>query len=112
MTTNELEGRALAEAAARAMGCKVSDGVSAFQFPGENWRGFLADPLTERECLAWLHERGEVAIYSNSRQVSASLWLPVITGAMPMGHGSDILEALQRLVVAVAAREQAAKGEP
>jgi len=68
MTTNELEGRALAEAAARAMGHR-------------------AEP-TARRCVEWLNTR----------------WLEACS--------PEERVALQRLVVAVAAREQAAKGEP
>lgn len=105
--TNDLTGRALDEAAARSMG----------------WTNHSVDhgAPTEREMLAWLHERGEVEIYSNARGASAALWLPDINrgtddckvgGTSPAARGSNLTEALQRLVVAVAKRGSKSKETP
>lgn len=105
MTTNELEGRALAEAAARAMGWKKLQGSETWD-DGTYLRTMDQMPMTERECLAWLHKRGGVEILTRRGHASAS---QIDTD---YHEGADLHEALQRLVVAVAAREQAAKGEP
>jgi hypothetical protein len=101
MTTNELTGRELADACCTAMG-------------GWECGHGLEDPEPGiDDMLAWLHERGEVEVNSNSRGASAALWLPDVNrgpddckvgGTTPAARGSNITEALQRLVVAVAQR--------
>jgi len=102
MTTNELEGRALAEAAARAMGWKKLQGSETWD-DGTYLRTMGQRPMTERECLAWLHERGFLHTFSGSGKCHATI---VGTyGSRDDAGGLDLLEALQRLVVAVAARE-------
>lgn len=78
--TDQPTGRALAEAAARAMGW-TSNKHGGWYLPNGDWRDHEADggpEPTEREMLAWLHERGK--------------------------HGA-LRDALMRLVVAVAERE-------
>lgn len=108
MTTNELEGRALAEAAARAMGwtCDGADGV--WRDAGGTHRGSYYEcgpELTERECLAWLHTKGKVHTSSESDWCyTRLLFRPSLTESVCAGDAT-FLEALQRLVVAVAARE-------
>lgn len=119
---SELDGRALAEAAARAMGWRSwHDGPVAMAM-GPGWvepdgtiHGVTADggpDIPERECLAWLHTKGKVHTSSESDWCyTRLLFRPSLTESVCAG-GATMLEALQRLVVAVAAREQAAKGEP
>lgn len=106
MTTDQLTGRALDEAAARAMGwrqvqnqgsaggifwCPPSGGVG-------DWEARCPEP-TEREMLAWLHGRGGVEILTRKGYAAAS---QIDTD---YHEGTDLREALARLVVAVAARE-------
>lgn len=81
--TNDLTGRALDEAAARAI-------------HGENWYGA---PQSIEAMLAWLHGRGGVEILTRKGYAAAS---QIDTD---YHEGTDLREALARLVVAVAARE-------
>jgi hypothetical protein len=110
--TNELTGRELAVACARAMGWTVNKWDAWYDTEG-HYSGTVEPEIDPREMLAWLHERGEVEIYSNARGASAALWLPDISrgpddckvgGTTPIVRGSNTTEALQRLVVAVAQR--------
>lgn len=94
MTTDQLTGRALDEAAARAI-------------HGENWYGA---PQSIEAMMAWLHERGIVNIAS-SRKVCEVRHMSTPEMVFTPGEGAewvrgtDLREALERLVVAVAARE-------
>lgn len=99
MTTNELEGRALHEAAARAMGWRFEMGAW-YRGDGTFAGNHLSGCLTEREMLAWLHGRGIVQISSGHETCDACL------RAIPgMAIGRDLREALARLVVAVKEQE-------
>jgi hypothetical protein len=110
MTTNELEGRALAEAAARAMGWQdwhygppgwfdPNDGMRNYGEPCFAW----CEPM-----LVWLRRRGDIELYIGPTAMQA--WHHGAERNCRYGYGLE--ETLQRLVVAVAAREPAAKGEP
>jgi hypothetical protein len=100
MTTNELEGRALAEAAARAMGWKKLQGSETWD-DGIYLRTMDQRPITERECLAWLRQRGDIELHIGPNAMQA--WHH---GAeRNCRYGYELGETLHRLVVAVAARE-------
>lgn len=127
MTTNELEGRALAEAAARAMGwtdlrierlSRYRSGITGGGgMPSEPVECLVGNPpngsspppmirhvnITVDECLAWLHERGFLHTFSGSGKCHATI--VGTCGSRDDAGGANLLEALQRLVVAVAARE-------
>jgi len=109
--TDQPTGRALAEAAARAMGWR--QGANCW-LDGWTQRDLEKSPPTEREMMARLHERGELETYTNAKEASAALWYPNIDdgaggckvgGTSPTAHGATLREALMRLVVAVAERE-------
>lgn len=102
--TNEIDGRALAEAAARAMGWKKLQGSETWD-DGTYLRTMDQRPITERECLAWLHERGWMHIESRHDLTTFSHETVGLNRSYARSSGRDLLEALQRLVVAVAARE-------
>lgn len=96
--TNELTGRALDEAAARAMGWRLEMGAW-YRGDGTFAGNHLSGCLTECEMLAWLHGRGGVEILTRKGYAAAS---QIDTD---YHEGADLREALARLVVAVAARE-------
>lgn len=108
MTTDQLTGRALDEAAARAMGWRFEMGAwyrGDDTFAGNYLSGdVIPGCLTEREMLAWLHGRGNVETYSSTRSATAALWIDG-RRVSASARGTDLREALARLVVAVAARE-------
>lgn len=97
--TNELTGRELAVACARAMGCRVSD--------EPEFEGLMA--CLVEEMLAWLHERGdnggsvETATCSGHAVVLLCI-APDLVEPVATARGTNLTEALQRLVVAVAQR--------
>ena len=133
--TNELTGRELAEAAARAMGWTdirierlrpYRSGITGGGgMPSEPVECLVGNPpdgssppplirhvnITVDGCSAWLHERGVVHTASSSKATEARFLS--IAGAMhfvPDGpyqwiSGTDLREALARLVVAVKERE-------
>lgn len=107
----DLTGRALDEAAARAMGAEIADDAGAFRLPKGMWRGFKSDPLTIDEMLAWLHGRGIVKTASSAIACDVAFIPRLGTQSFdsmvtyPQAHGTDLREAMARLVVAVAARE-------
>ena len=107
--TDQPTGRALAEAAARAMGWKKLQGSETWD-DGTFLRTMDQRPVDEREMLAWLHERGGVNIKSGrgwKGATQASLgWDTIIASCI----GCDLRDALMRLVVAVAEREAKANG--
>lgn len=94
--TDQPTGRALAEAAAMAMGWR--EGANCW-LDGWTQRDLEKSPPTERELLAWLHERGGVEILTRKGYAAAS---QIDTD---YHEGTDMREALMRLVVAVAERE-------
>lgn len=101
---SELDGRALAEAAARVMGWKKLQGSETWD-DGTYLRTLDQRPMTERECLAWLHPKGKVHTSSESDWCyTRLLFRPSLTESVCAGDAT-MREALQRLVVAVAARE-------
>ncbi len=110
MTTDQLTGRALDEAAARAMGWRFEMGAwyrGDDTFAGNYLSGgVIPGCLNEREMLAWLTPRGVVEMHAGTR--GATVKLVNVDGYLK-GTGSwigtDLREALARLVVAVAARE-------
>lgn len=105
--TQQPEGRELHEAVARAMGWTYEMG--AWYRADRSFVGNRLDCLTEREMLAWLHERGEGAAVStltckavsSAKLVLLPDWSNYITA-----NGRDLREALGRLVLAVHQREQ------
>lgn len=129
MTTNKLEGRALHEAAARAMGWPLEmgswyrgDGTFAGNYLSD--RGGLRGCLTEREMLAWLtgiagKSKGDICVnVTFSTEKSYVIFADCDrkgqcgvdyayekVSMRPGFHPEDLGEALARLVVAVAARE-------
>lgn len=123
MTPDQLTGRALDEAAARAMGWTIEtddSGVDGDIHDAEGkWRGPTKSRgchdcgrggtgwPTERDLREWLHKLGEVEAYSNSNGASAAMWLYSVQGTTPTERGNDLREALARLVVAVKQREDA-----
>lgn len=96
--TDQPTGRALAEAAARAMGWNKLQGSETWD-DGTYLRTMDQRPVDEREMLAWLHERGGVEIHTRSGYAAASL---IDTD---YHEGETLRDALMRLVVAVAERE-------
>jgi hypothetical protein len=102
MTTNELDGRALAEAAARAMGWQWIDYAGTIRGTAEDSWEWVPD------MLWWLHERGrdgaDLHTMSSRHWCRARLEYAHHEGSVA-AQGTSLLEALQRLVVAVAARE-------
>ena len=101
MTTNELEGRALHEAAARAIGWKPFD-VQHMEHDM---------PSTER-LLAHLTKKGIVHTASGNlvcevrfMSLPGMEFIPGEDERPSHVRGHDLREALARLVVAVAARE-------
>jgi hypothetical protein len=114
MTTNELEGRALAEAAARAMGWKKLQGSETWD-DGTYLRTMDQRPITERECLAWLLTKSDsfypqvhLEVFEDGVEHNRAM-LRARCGLDVEAFGDTYIEALQRLVVAVAAREALAK---
>lgn len=114
MTTDQLTGRALDEAAARAMGWRFEMGAwyrGDDSFAGNYLGGVIPGCLTEREMLAWLHERGIVKTASSAIACDVEFVPRLGTRSFdymdtyPQARGRDLREALERLVVAVAARE-------
>lgn len=103
MTTDQLTGRALDEAAARAMGWRFEMGAwyrGDDSFAGNCLSGgVIPGCLNEREMLAWLHGRGGVEILTRKGYAAAS---QIDTD---YHEGTDLREALARLVLAVAQRE-------
>lgn len=143
MTTNELEGRELAEAAARAMGWRIKLDDSGTEGTIFNAEGKWCGPTksvgcydcgnsdtgwpTEREMLAWLadaagksdgdisvvvifsHEKSYVLFADCDREGECGVdYAYERIGMRPGFHPEDLLEALQRLVVAVKEREKKA----
>lgn len=106
--TTELTGRALDEACAKAMGVEwdpsARDGTQ-YSLPT-----YSTDWLRVPEMLAWLRERGwPVRIVEGRGSVDAHRWYvesykPSVE-KLAMASGSNIPEALARLVVRVAALE-------
>ena len=134
MTTNELTGRELAEAAARAMGWTdirierlrpYRSGITGGGgMPSEPVECLVGNPpdgssppplirhvdITVDKCLAWLHERGIVNTASSRKVCEVQhMSTPEMTMTPREGHewisGTDLREALARLVVAVKERE-------
>lgn len=120
MTTDQLTGRALDEAAARAMGAAIASDTGAFRLPpceaeeklSSLWRGFKSEPLTADELMAHLTKKGIVHTASSQFVCEVRFMsLPGMEfipgdGERPSHvRGRDLREALARLVVAVAARE-------
>lgn len=113
MTTNELEGRALHEAAARAMGWDVrtTPNRGAKYYGMGIGRDSIAEPPTQDEMLAWLHARhGEDGVLVTVYMFASETWAKAEAGpdwrrAIGKGKGRDLREALERLVVAVKERE-------
>jgi hypothetical protein len=103
MNTNELTGRELAVACARAMGWTVNKWDAWYDTEGHH-SGTVEPEIDPREMLAWLHERGAVEINSDKSSASAWLWVAPARKPTVCVRGSNITEALQRLVVAVAQR--------
>ncbi len=126
---SELTGRELAVACARAMGWRVDEAGDIYDGNGI-WRGPV-EPKSCWECrqwvtghpklddlLAWLHERGEhgaqVLVSSMNGECNCELVLADYSEEMGQkfyfgpsdatSTGSNLTEALQRLVVAVAQR--------
>lgn len=126
--TDQPTGRALAEAAARAMGWRIGFDDRATEgdiYDAEGkWRGATDEDAcfecgrsktgwpTEREMLAWLHERG--IVHAASSRVVCEVRFMSLPG-MDFVPGEDerpshksgptLRDALMRLVVAVAERE-------
>ena len=102
----DLTGRELAEAAARAMGWTY-DGTDWFDAE-KYWLDCESPDPTEREMLAWLHERGvdgaDVKTMSSKHWCRATLEYAHWKG-FTSAQGTDLREALARLVVAVKERE-------
>ena len=110
--TNELTGRELAVACARAMGWTLSKWDAWYDTEGQ-YHGTVEPEIDPREMLAWLHERAkDVETHSSSSGGEASIWFLDIdrgpddykVGGSLTRLGADLTEALQRLVVAVAQR--------
>lgn len=116
-TNDKLQGRALDEAVARAMGWQCRDGVTtkAASVGRTHVRfgitRYSTDPATQAEMLAWIDGKTGcgviLTIYTTDLSVAAVLDDYDDMGActVPPGHGATINEALARLVVAVAGRE-------
>ena len=119
--TDQPTGRALAEAAARAMGW-TSNKHGGWYLPNGDWRDHEADggpEPTEREMLAWLHERGKhgAQVFTSSTAVAVECELVLGDRSEEMGQtfyygpaeattcGPTLRDALMRLVVAVAEQE-------
>jgi len=114
--TDEPNGRALAEAAARAMGWRSwHDGPVAMAM-GPGWvepdgtiHGVDANggpDITEREMLAWLHDQeGHLDIHTSKDAVQA--WFMRQGSRTHCRYGPTLRDALMRLVVVVAEREAA-----
>jgi len=104
MTTDQLTGRALDEAAARAMGWRLEMGAW-YRGDGTFAGNHLSGCLTECEMLAWLCGRGNVVTKSgrgwNGRTKASLGWDEHVASA----EGRDLREALARLVVAVKQRK-------
>jgi len=103
--TDQPNGRALAEAAARAMGWKKLQGSETWD-DGTYLRTMDQRPVDEREMLAWLHERGIVKTATSRVAADVDL-VPRLSLGWDWidAHGETLREALMRLVVAVAERE-------
>lgn len=101
---NELTGRELAVACARAMGWHRTERGSWFNPQSPVAHVPSAGPNLD-EALAWLHERGIVTTASSHRVTEASfVAIPSMESLEKWVRGSNLTEALQRLVVAVAQR--------
>lgn len=105
MTTSEPTGRALAEAAARAMGWNQDEEFGTWSDTSGEIRGD-ADSSWEwvPELLDWLHEVGSLTILSESDDCHAIL-IHYEANARDDAFGPTLRDALMRLVVAVAERE-------
>jgi hypothetical protein len=121
MNTNELTGRELAVACARAMGWTKPSERGCCDDCGwplrrseeigctpdrccmvgrDDGRADEAPQRTVEHMLAWLHERGNVEIHTNKDNAQAWHHGP----QTHCRYGATLTEALQRLVVAVAQR--------
>lgn len=122
--TDQLQGRALDESAAIAMGWTVERGYygsfdrwtspSGESPSGEFWTGvaFSTDPARISEMLAWFDNQGiELIIGNNPKSSDWTKWeaeaMPEPPGQCCLAHGTTLSEALARLVVAVAAAKGA-----
>lgn len=106
MTTDQLTGRALDEAAARAMGWTTNKWEAWYGADGY-WRGQADGPKpTEREMMAWLHGRRDCIILGCYRDHVTACAASVVAENVH-ARGTDLREALERLVVAVKQREEA-----
>lgn len=105
---SDLDGRALDEAAARAMGWTCSaEGFWRDRDGAWMDRDTDGPEPTESDMMPFLHKRGRVVTESVDGHVDARLWWNVEANrpTPEYEHGTDLREALARLVVAVAARE-------
>lgn len=106
--TNELTGRELAVACAEAMGWTHDKGT--LWQSGSGWlRCVVNSPATVDELLAWLKSKAEPGAFlrlESSMVDCPEPWSAERSGDcyVPIVHGSNLTEALQRLVVAVAQR--------
>jgi hypothetical protein len=101
---NELEGRALDEAVAKAMGS-----TSPLL-----WRRWSDDVTCVLEMTAWFDRRSfELIIGSNPKATDWTKWsaeaIPDPPGQCFAAYGETIQQALARLVVAVAEKKENAK---
>lgn len=110
---SEPEGRELHEAVARAMGWTTNKWDAWYRDDGSYACAVGESPEpTEREMLAWLHERGIVHSASSSKACQVRFmslpgmdFVPGDDETPSHVNGRDLREALGRLVLAVAQRE-------
>ena len=127
----ELQGRELDLAVLQAMDWRIEfdeEGVEGFIYNAEGkWSGSSTAGCyecgrsqsgwpTEEELRDWLHKRGEIEAYSNSRGASMLLcytdqtsgWIKA-KGSSPSVRGETYQEAIKRLVIAIRKEELAAQ---
>ena len=110
MTTNELTGRELDAACARAMGHKILNGH--IERPTGGYHGipkFSTDAATLPEKMAWLRRNGSIDIEIGRHEDDVVATWHDNYGGKVVCRGSTIDEAVARLVVAVAEAEAGAK---
>lgn len=118
--TDQLQGRALDESAAIAMGWTVERGYygsfdrwtspSGESPSGEFWTGvaFSTDPARIPEMLAWLHDNGKTCVIMASYEDHVTCCgTQHVSNDNIHTKGRTLPEALARLVVAVAAAKGA-----
>lgn len=117
--TDQPTGRALAEAAARAMGWKKLQGSETWD-DGTYLRTMDQRPVDEREMLAWLTAKPGSVYMEEHPKAHRATFVPHTAPTIPVewsatmfvdkrdhAEGPTLRDALMRLVVVVAEREAA-----